>query len=39
MSIKIEDIKKIYQTKAYKKRFVVNELGGDYVEKAFGKLK
>lgn len=39
MSIKIEDIKKIYQTKAYKKRFVVNELGGDYVEKAFGKLE
>jgi phenylacetate-CoA ligase len=37
MSIKIEYVKKIYETNAYKKRFVINEMEKDYFEKIFEK--
>ncbi len=39
VSIKIEHVEKIHQSKAYKKRFVINEIGGDYIEKAFENLE
>lgn len=38
INIKLEYVDKIHQTKAYKKRFVINELGRDYIEKAFQKI-
>jgi len=39
MVVKIEYVKKIYQTASYKKRFVINEIGKDYIENAFEKLQ
>jgi phenylacetate-CoA ligase len=38
MSIKIEYVNKIYETSAYKKRFIINEMEKDYFEKIFEKL-
>lgn len=39
ISIKIEYVNKIYETSAYKKRFVINELGENYFEKAIEKFR
>lgn len=37
MTIKIEYVKKIYETSAYKKRFIINEMEKDYFDKIFEK--
>lgn len=34
ITIKFDYVKEIHQTKAHKKRFVINKLGGDYIGKA-----
>lgn len=39
ISLKVEYVEKIHYTKNHKKRFVINEMGGDYIEKAFEKVQ
>ena len=38
MSIRIDYVNKIYETSAHKKRFIINEMGKDYLDKAFAVL-
>ena len=39
VSVKIEYVKNIYQTNNYKKRFIINDMKGDYIENAFEKTR
>ena len=39
LSIQIEYVEKIHSTKSHKKRFIINKIGKDYLEKAFEKIQ